>query len=50
MIFLMTTSRRPQQRFDHRLRELVRETGNVTIDREMEHYAVTRPHTFSRRS
>src|SRR5262245_43241485 len=27
----MTTSRRPQQRYDHRLRELVRDTGNVTI-------------------
>jgi transposase InsO family protein len=31
MIFLMTTSRRPQRRYDHRLRELVRDTGNVTI-------------------
>src|SRR5262249_5604512 len=30
MIILMTTSRRPQQRYD-RLRELVRGTGNVTI-------------------
>src|SRR5262245_13261640 len=27
----MTTSRRWQQRYDHRLRELVRDTGNVTI-------------------
>jgi hypothetical protein len=31
MIILMTTSRRPQQRYDHRLRELVRGTGDVTI-------------------
>jgi putative transposase len=31
MIILMTTSRRPQHRYDHRLRELVRATGNVTI-------------------
>ena len=31
MIILMTTSRRPQKRYDHRLRELVRGTGNVTI-------------------
>jgi len=27
----MTTSRRPQQRYDHRLREFVRATGNVTL-------------------
>jgi hypothetical protein len=27
----MTTSRRPQQRYDHRLRDLVHNTGNVTI-------------------
>jgi hypothetical protein len=31
MIILMTTLRRPQQRYDHRLRELVRGTTNVTI-------------------
>jgi len=31
MIILMTTSRRPRQRYDHRLRELVRGTGDVTI-------------------
>jgi putative transposase len=31
MIILMTTSRRPQQRYDHRLRELVRGNGDVTI-------------------
>jgi hypothetical protein len=31
MIILMTTSRCPQQRYDHRLRELVRGTGDVTI-------------------
>src|SRR5262245_1055866 len=31
MIILMATSRRPQQRYDHRLRELVRATGNVTL-------------------
>jgi hypothetical protein len=31
MITLMTTSRRSQQRYDHRLRELVHVTGNVTI-------------------
>jgi hypothetical protein len=31
MIILMTTWRRPQQRYDHRLRELVRGTRNVTI-------------------
>jgi len=27
----MTTSRRPQQRYDHRLRDLVHSTGDVTI-------------------
>jgi hypothetical protein len=27
----MTTSRRPQQRYDHRLRDLVHNTGDVTI-------------------
>jgi transposase-like protein len=31
MIILMTTSRRPQQRYDHRLRDLVHSTGDVTI-------------------
>jgi putative transposase len=31
MIILMTTSRRPQQRYDHRLRDLVHNTGDVTI-------------------
>jgi putative transposase len=27
----MTTATRPQQRYDHRLRDLVRRTGDVTI-------------------
>jgi len=31
MIIRMTTSRRPQQRYDHRLRDLVHNTGDVTI-------------------
>src|SRR5262245_25567263 len=31
MIILVTTLRRPQKRYDHRLRELVCGTGNVTI-------------------
>jgi hypothetical protein len=31
MIILMTTSRRPQQRYDHRLRDLVHSTGDATI-------------------
>jgi len=31
MIILMTTSRRPQQCYDHRLRDLVHSTGDVTI-------------------
>jgi putative transposase len=31
MIVRMTTSRRPQQRYDHRLRDLVHNTGDVTI-------------------
>ena len=31
MIVRMTTSRRPQQRYDHRLRDLVHSTGDVTI-------------------
>src|SRR5262245_15586044 len=31
MIIRMTTSRRPQQRYDHRLRALVHNTGDVTI-------------------
>jgi hypothetical protein len=31
MIILMTTSRRPQQRYDHRLRDLVHSARDVTI-------------------
>src|SRR5204862_7890882 len=31
MIIPMTTTARPQQRYDHRLRNLVQRTGNVTI-------------------
>src|SRR5262249_17957673 len=31
MIIRMMTSRRPQQRYDHRLRDLVYNTGDVTI-------------------
>src|SRR4249919_2804500 len=31
MIVRMTRSSRPQQRYDHRLRDLVRRTGNVTL-------------------
>jgi hypothetical protein len=31
MIILMTTTGRAQQRYDHRLRDLVRGTGDVTI-------------------
>ena len=31
MIIGMTTTSRPQQRYDHRLRDLVRRTGNLTI-------------------
>ena len=31
MIIRMTTTLRPQQRYDHRLRELVHRTGDVTI-------------------
>src|SRR5215831_10954599 len=31
MIILMTTTGRPQQRYDHRLRNLVQRTGNVTV-------------------
>src|SRR5262249_56717378 len=31
MIILMATPRRPQQRYDHGLRALVRATGNVTL-------------------
>ena len=31
MIIRMTTSRRPQQRYDHRLRDLVHSTGDATI-------------------
>jgi hypothetical protein len=31
MIFPMTTTGRPQQRYDHRLRDLIRGTGDVTI-------------------
>src|SRR5215469_10260647 len=31
MISHMTTARRPQQRYDHRLRELVQRTGDLTI-------------------
>jgi hypothetical protein len=30
-IIPMTTTTRPQQRYDHRLRDLVRRTGDVTI-------------------
>ena len=31
MIIPMTTTARPQQRYDHRLRDLVQRTGDVTI-------------------
>src|SRR6516162_2660484 len=31
MIILMTTTGRPQQRYDHRLRNLVQRTGDVTV-------------------
>src|SRR5262245_54210854 len=31
MIIHMTTSRSPQQRYDHRLRDLIHHTGDVTI-------------------
>ena len=31
MIIPMTTTRRPQQRYDHRLRDLVHGAGDVTI-------------------
>jgi hypothetical protein len=31
MIILMMTSRRPQQRYDHRLRDVVHNTGDLTI-------------------
>jgi hypothetical protein len=31
MIIPMTTARRLQQRYDHRLRDLVRGTGDVTV-------------------
>jgi hypothetical protein len=35
MIILMTTTRRPQQRYDHRLRDLVQGTGDVTITTDL---------------
>ena len=35
MIILMTTTGRPQQRYDHRLRDLVRGTGDVTIAKDL---------------
>ena len=31
MIIPMTTTARPQRRYDHRLRDLVQRTGDVTI-------------------
>ena len=31
MIVRVTTASRPQQRYDHRLRDLVRRTGDVTL-------------------
>jgi hypothetical protein len=31
MIISMTTTSRPQQRYDHRLRDLVQRTGDLTI-------------------
>ena len=31
MIVSMTTTSRPQQRYDHRLRDLVQRTGDLTI-------------------
>src|SRR2546428_2354188 len=31
MIIRMTTTSRPQQRYDHRLRDLVQRTGDLTI-------------------
>ena len=36
MIILMTTSRRAQQRYDHRLRDLVHGTRDVTIATDLE--------------
>jgi hypothetical protein len=35
LIICMPTTARPQQRYDHRLRNLVRGTGNVTIARDL---------------
>jgi len=35
MIISMPTTARPQQRYDHRLRNLVQRTGDVTIARNL---------------
>src|SRR5262245_9462375 len=35
MIIPMTTSRRPQQRYDHRLRDLIHNTRDVTITTDL---------------
>jgi hypothetical protein len=35
MITVMTTTGRAQQRYDHRLRDLVRRTGDVTVATEL---------------
>jgi hypothetical protein len=39
MIVSMTTTARPQQRYDHRLRHLVQGTGDVTVARTSESLA-----------
>ena len=35
MIYRMSTTSRPQQRYDHRLRDLVQRTGDLTIATEL---------------
>ena len=35
MIIRMTTASRPQQRYDHRLRDLVQRTGDLTIAQDL---------------
>jgi hypothetical protein len=35
MIIRMTTTSRPQQRYDHRLRDLVQPTGDLTITTDL---------------
>jgi hypothetical protein len=43
MIVSMTTTARPQRRYDHRLQHLVRRTGDVTVATDVSLWLVKSP-------